>query len=559
MAANYENNPAIANFVEYLKIPSVQPDINYDDCVAFLKKQANGLSLAVKVYELVPRKPIVILTWPGKDQSLGSILLNSHMDVVPVFENSWTYPPFSGHIDKDGKIYARGSQDMKCVGIQYLEAIRKLKAAGVQLKRTLHVCFVPDEEIGGHDGMEKFVHTKDFKDLNVEFALDEGMASPNEDFVLFNGERSIWQIHVHCTGQPGHGSLLLPNTAGEKLRYIIDKFMDLRAEQKKILDSNPKLTIGDVTTINLTQIYGGVQSNVVPEKLTAVFDIRLAVTVNHEEFEDMINKWCKEAGDGVTFDFEQKNHYVEVTKLDASNPFWLAFKAAADELYNDACVATDPFVPTHTTIIKKCKCKQQEPKRQTNYKKKSESEKMKRGPKPKPKQDHQCYQCDKQFRCQAQLEMHVSKRFSAQGNLHAHLKIHTGQRDHKLHKLKKHQIVQQNSKLQNEGFNNSGNIDIIGIDVGKEPPMKDVGHLIPHLINEKPQQNLPVIPENQPLMPFEQKTKEMFHQYPTKVFEVHNCAICGEGFDYVTALAQHYLHQHKDHENIHSKIYGLSH
>ncbi|KAF9410426.1 hypothetical protein HW555_010477 [Spodoptera exigua] len=312
--------------------------------------------------------------------------------------------------------------------------------------------------------------------------------------------------------------------------------------------------------------------------------------------------------------------------------------------YNDACVATDPFVPTHTTIIKKCKCKQQEPKRQTNYKKKSESEKMKRGPKPKPKQDHQCYQCDKQFRCQAQLEMHVrthtgdkpfvcmycprrftqkhnltihlrihtgekpfqcevcSKRFSAQGNLHAHLKIHTGQRDHecsicnksfitsseltrhmnkhrgirnfkcdlcgaayvhsrdlKLHKLKKHQIVQQNSKIQNEGFNNSGNIDIIGIDVGKEPPMKDVGHLIPHLINEKPQQNLPVIPENQPLMPFEQKTKEMFHQYPTKVFEVHNCAICGEGFDYVTALAQHYLHQHKDHENIHSKIYGLSH
>lgn len=59
-----------------------------DDCVAFLKKQANGLSLGVKVYELVPRKPIVIITWPGKDQALGSILLNSHMDVVPVFEVS---------------------------------------------------------------------------------------------------------------------------------------------------------------------------------------------------------------------------------------------------------------------------------------------------------------------------------------------------------------------------------------------------------------------------------------------------------------------------------------
>lgn len=35
-------------------------------------------------------------------------------------------------------------------------------------------------------------------------------------------------------------------------------------------------------------LQGGVQSNVVPEKLTAVFDIRLAVTVNHEEFEKMV-------------------------------------------------------------------------------------------------------------------------------------------------------------------------------------------------------------------------------------------------------------------------------
>lgn len=332
MAANYENNSAIANFVEYLKIPSVQPNINYDDCVAFLKRQAIGLGLDVKVFEVVPRKPIVVLTWLGSDPSLPAILLNSHMDVVPVFENSWTYPPFSAHIDKDGKIFARGSQDMKCVGIQYLEAIRRLQQNGVKLKRTLHVCYVPDEEIGGIDGMAKFVHTQDFKDLNIGFALDEGLASPNEEFALFYGERSIWQIHVHCTGQPGHGSLLLPNNAGEKLRYMIDKFMNLRTEQKGILEVNPDLKIGDVTSVNLTQVYGGVQSNVIPEKLTAVFDVRVAVLVDHDEFEQRILGWCKEAGEGVTIEFEQKNPCVECTKIDTSNPYWVAFKAAADEL-----------------------------------------------------------------------------------------------------------------------------------------------------------------------------------------------------------------------------------
>ncbi|XP_023936471.2 aminoacylase-1 [Bicyclus anynana] len=332
MTEDYRNNPSIANFVEYLRIPSVQPNVNYDGCVDFLKRKSVEMGLQFKIYELVPRKPIVVLTWLGQEPALPAILLNSHMDVVPVFENSWTYPPFSGHIDEDGKIFARGSQDMKCVGIQYLEAIRKIKNAGVNLKRTLHISFVPDEEIGGHDGMRKFVLTDSFRALNIGFALDEGMANPGEEFVIFNGERSIWQIHVICTGQPGHGSLLLPNTAGEKLRYIINKFMDLREEQKNILESNPKFTIGDVTTVNLNQVFGGIQSNVIPEKLTAVFDCRLAVTVNHEEFENMVQQWCKEAGEGVTYEFEQKNPNVEVTKTDNTNPYWVAFKSVADEM-----------------------------------------------------------------------------------------------------------------------------------------------------------------------------------------------------------------------------------
>jgi aminoacylase len=59
---------------------------------------------------------------------------------------------------------------------------------------------------------------------------------------------------VHCPGTPGHWSLLLPDTAGEKVRIIIDRFMDFREQEKKKLDSNPSLTVGDITTVNLTQL-----------------------------------------------------------------------------------------------------------------------------------------------------------------------------------------------------------------------------------------------------------------------------------------------------------------
>ena len=57
---------------------------------------------------------------------------------------------------------------------------------------------------------------------------------------------------MFCPGTPGHGSLLLPGTAGEKLRVIIDKFMDFRQKELDKLAANPKLKLGDVTSVNLT-------------------------------------------------------------------------------------------------------------------------------------------------------------------------------------------------------------------------------------------------------------------------------------------------------------------
>ena len=53
--------------------------------------------------------------------------------------------------------------------------------------------------------MEAFVETQAFKDLNVGFALDEGLANPTHKFTVFYGERSPWWINVSARGQAGHG------------------------------------------------------------------------------------------------------------------------------------------------------------------------------------------------------------------------------------------------------------------------------------------------------------------------------------------------------------------
>jgi aminoacylase len=130
----------------------------------------------------------------------------------------------------------------------------------------------------------------------------------------------------------GHGSLLLKNTAGEKVRKLLDRFIDYRNTQVKRLDDNPELNLGDVTTVNVTIIKGGVQANVIPPEIVVTIDMRLALDVDHAEFEAMFKKWCDESGEDIEYDFEQKMPKVAPTKTDSSNPYWIAFKNTVDEL-----------------------------------------------------------------------------------------------------------------------------------------------------------------------------------------------------------------------------------
>ena len=145
------------------------------------------MGLDTKVVTYVKNKPLLIVSLVGKKPELKSILLNGHYDVVPVEKNKWNNAPFDA-IESDGKIYARGTQDMKCVCMQYLEALSRLKnTKKITLDRSIHISFVPDEEIGGLDGVGKFIKDSVFTDLNVGVALDEGLASEGDTYTVFYG------------------------------------------------------------------------------------------------------------------------------------------------------------------------------------------------------------------------------------------------------------------------------------------------------------------------------------------------------------------------------------
>lgn len=142
----------------------------------------------------------------------------------------------------------------------------------------------------------------------------------------------VTDVKFIINGTTGHGSLLLDNTVGEKARKLIDRIDDYRREQIKELEKNPLLGYSDVTSINLTIMDGGVQSNVIPPELTLAYDVRLSINVNHKQFETMLDTWCAEAGGNIKIDYEVKEPYIEPTLMDSSNVFWSKFKEACDEM-----------------------------------------------------------------------------------------------------------------------------------------------------------------------------------------------------------------------------------
>ncbi len=157
------------------------------------------------------------MTLKGSDSSLKTVLLGSHYDVVPVSADFWESDPFGAEMRPNGDIVARGAQDMKCVGMAYLEAIRRLRADGLIFKRTIHLIFTPDEEVGSPHGAAQFIHSPEFHDLSIGVCFDEGIPSPTDKLYIFNSERSTCCIKIVASGVAGHGSSLPQGTAVENL------------------------------------------------------------------------------------------------------------------------------------------------------------------------------------------------------------------------------------------------------------------------------------------------------------------------------------------------------
>ena len=317
-----ELSESVTRLRELLRIPSVSGSDGYAAAATLLQAWMGEIGMVnARTREYVTGKPVVLGSIIGKNPHLPSVLLNGHYDVVPAKPDGWSTDPFAAAVRDDGRIVARGTQDMKSVLVQYLEALRRLTAVGWTPERTVHVSFLPDEEVGGLDGAALFVNSNEFKSLNVGIALDEGLANPENAFSVFYGERASNWVILRATGPTGHGSRFVKDTAIEKMVRILTRIYSHRTSEESRCH-HEHLKLGDVLSMNVTAMKAGVPSsvlrggfaiNVIPSEAEIAIDIRVPLSVT--DIERVIREdWIK-GEQGVDIDFVDRNVHPDPTLI----------------------------------------------------------------------------------------------------------------------------------------------------------------------------------------------------------------------------------------------------
>ncbi|OJJ84285.1 Gly-Xaa carboxypeptidase [Aspergillus glaucus CBS 516.65] len=281
----------------------------------------------------------LLYTLPGTSPHLQPILFLAHQDVVPIDDpTDWTYPPFSGHYDGT-YIWGRGASDCKNTLIGLLSAIEDLLSQGFKPSRTVIFSFGFDEESHGFLGAGHLAPEleKRYGKDSIALILDEGgngvQVLPGDEDVVYAlpavGEKGSLDLALELAVPGGHSSIPPAHTGIGIIADIIhtlerkDLFvpeLDENHPTRKTLECqvvhSPEhieswlghaLSTNDYrslaeklgasrgdnfrVTLQTTQatdiIHGGVKSNALPEKISAVINYRVAL---HQKPDTVISR-----------------------------------------------------------------------------------------------------------------------------------------------------------------------------------------------------------------------------------------------------------------------------
>lgn len=199
-------------------------------------------------------------------RDVPGVLLSGHTDVVPAAGQAWTVPAFQATV-RDGRVYGRGSSDMK--GFIALAVDAMLDAADRSLSRPLQLALSHDEEIGCV-GVRRLLDVLHLTPVRPMLCI---VGEPTEmQFVL--GHKGKGSYRALCRGQEAHSSLA-PRSANA-IHLACDFIATLREGQRRLEQQGAHDAAYDVpySTVHVGQITGGKALNIVPNLCTLDFEVR---------------------------------------------------------------------------------------------------------------------------------------------------------------------------------------------------------------------------------------------------------------------------------------------
>ncbi|HYY91728.1 MAG TPA: ArgE/DapE family deacylase [Candidatus Dormibacteraeota bacterium] len=297
---------------------TVPPGLNYPKISQLLASEIREMGVAPSVSNIpesaIRRKvsPEVGLKGPRpntyatiKGEHEGpKILLNGHVDVVPADPSGWSHDPFKPVV-KNGKIYGRGSADMKGSDACQIYSLKALSETGAVFSGSITPTFTTDEEVGGYSGVnyliDKHVITKDVDycistDSGIE-ALHIASLGDAEYFITVKGRAAHSGRGWTGVNAIEYGASLIEEL--KKLGVQISK-------RRSRIDAEPvygtrKMRPG--LYVNLAK--GGLKGNIIPDTFEILVDRRFIPEENASEVQKEVER--------VVRDFAAKHREVKVS------------------------------------------------------------------------------------------------------------------------------------------------------------------------------------------------------------------------------------------------------
>ncbi|NDL59570.1 ArgE/DapE family deacylase [Phytoactinopolyspora mesophila] len=303
-----------------------------------------------EVVEVAPGRPNVVAVVEGGGGDGPTLAFEGHTDVVTEGDlDTWTVDPYGAQI-RDGRLYGRGSADMKSGVAAMLYGVRALQQAG-PFPGRIKLCVLADEE-GLMLGAKHFAASPAARDVDAAIICE-----PEEGEICVAAKGAI-RLRVDFAGKMAHGAMpqhgrnpVAP--AGSLLMALAEREHQWQSE----LGAHEHLGLPYVTPTVL-EAGSPDQINVIPARASVCVDIRTVPALDHAQVITEVAKLAEAAGApyGVTAEVSVVDDRPAV-EIDAADPVVTALAQAHEAVtgeparYGGVPGATDGTILTRDAGI----------------------------------------------------------------------------------------------------------------------------------------------------------------------------------------------------------------